>query len=191
MSIASLRGALLITLAGTAVFFAGFFVGHRASPAAVLTKDKIAETTKTADVAKKVAETHQDLTKDVANDVDRTVTRFPDGRVEEHTVDRTKTEAHKVEVRTVVQERVVVQEHVRVEEHEKLVLRRPDWILGVNAGLSVPSLLGHPTTSYLPFDLSRSAVFGVSVERRVLGGTYLGLNANSQGVVGLGLRVTF
>jgi DNA-binding protein len=180
---------LLIGAGALVLFSAGALVGRGTAPAKVITKDQIVEHTVTVQAVKTASEDSRASEKDVAKDVTRTVTRFPDGRTEVRTVDRSKTETKAVEVRTVVQEKIVQVESVRTETHERLVLRRPDWSVGLQAGASVPSLLGRPSTTLLPLPgVYRSAVFGLSIERRIFGDLYAGVHANSQGVIGVGIH---
>lgn len=170
------------------LFFAGAVVGKSCgAPAVVQTKDKIEEykSEKVAEVKK--TDVKKDEQKDVAKDVVRTVIRYKDGRVVTRYVDRTKIETKAAEVRTVIQEKVRTVEVVKIETHEKTVTRRPDWIAGLSAGVSLPALAGRPTTSLLP--LPYSAVIGLSVERRIIGSVYGGLQVNSQGVVAASLKV--
>lgn len=161
------------------------------TPAVVQTKDKVELHQKEQTVETKKTDTAKTQEKQVNKDIarDTTITRYPDGRIvtQKHVTDKSKSDTRAAEVRTVVQEKIKTVEVVRVETHEKTVTRRPDWTAGISAGVSLPALAGRPTTSLLP--LPYSTVIGLSVERRILGSVYGGLNANSEGVVGVGLRV--
>jgi hypothetical protein len=168
-------------------FFAGTRVTSCGAPAVVTTKDKLEERRVEKTDEKKKIDVKKDEQKNVAKDVERVVIRYLDGRVETRIVDHTKIDTRAAEIRTVVQEKIKTVEIIKIETHEKTVTRRPDWIAGVNAGVSLPAMVGRPTTSLLP--LPYSAVVGLSVERRIVGSVYGGVSVNSQGVAAASLKV--
>lgn len=178
-----LAGAVVVV----AVFFGGFLVGRGSGPAVVQTKDAKSEIladhssdTKKVDATKTVATAEN---KDVNKET--TTTKYVDGRVVivERIVDRTKTDTRAAETKIVVQEKIRYVDVVKTETHEKVVTHRPNWALGAQAGVSLPLMKF--------YGLSKSKVFGLSLERRIFGSVYAGINANTHGVLGVGVRVTF
>lgn len=178
------------------VFGSAMFIGGYSAHPSVQTKDKVEEHSKATEVAKNSATTIRDESKAVAKNVetDTTTTKFPDGRITvvERVVDRTKIEAKSAETKIVIQERIKTVEVVKVETHEKLTLRRPDWLLGVQAGASVPGLLfGRPLEASVIPGLPRALTVSLSLERRLFAGVYGGLRVDSRGTVMAGLTVSF
>lgn len=189
------KSVILPILLGAAFFSAGgYLIGRNISPAEVNTKDHLEQRAKTTIEEKTRSEERKDIQQDVAKDVERIkrTTRFPDGRVvtEEKNQDKTKVETKTVEtkVQTVVVEKRV--EVVKVEVHERTVTRHPGWTIGVNAGVSVPALLGRSVPSYLP-SVPSAVVLGLSIEKHLFWNVYGGVWANSQGVVGLSAQGGF
>lgn len=160
----------------------GYVAGRYVQPAKIITKDKVVERVVYRESSGAASVSSTKAAEDRDTDRETRTERFPDGRVVtvDHYIYRTKTVT--VAAQAKVEYRTVVQERVKVEEHEKIVTNRPDWILGANAGL--PLLGGR---NILP----GPAVIGASIERRLFGGVYAGINATSNGVVGVGVRVTF
>ncbi len=192
--------AALGLLLGVGLFGGGYLAGRSGNqPAEVKKTDRLEQRSTSQEKLDAVIAEVKEARKDVAKNVERskTTTRRPDGTVvvEEHVKDLSKTETNTQTKRTevvTVEKRVEV---VKVEVHEKLVLRRPEWMVGVSAGVNVPGLLGRATTSYLPAvfpsSVAKSTVFGVSVEKHLFWGVYGGINANTQGVVGLQVQAGF
>lgn len=188
--------ALSALFALVLLFGSGYLAGRGCSepPAEVRTTDRLEERAKTAIEERSETAERKDEQKDEQKDVEKTktTTRRPDGTVviEERTKDLSKTETKTVQVRV---EKVEVEKRVdvvKVETRERIVTNRPKWLIGVNAGVSIPALLGRPVPSYLP-GVPPAAVIGVSVERHLFWGVYGGVFANSQGVVGGSARKGF
>jgi hypothetical protein len=151
-----------------------YAAGRYATPA------RVVEKVRTVEVEKVVERVRMETVYRAAQDERRNVRREtreekrPDG-----TVITTKVEDDKTETKTATEGRTAA-EAAKAVERERLVEtvrvvegKRPDWLVGAQIGYS------------------NGALYGVSVDRRILGPAYIGVWANTQRAVGVGIRVQF
>lgn len=192
-----------------AVVVAAFLLGRRTAP--VQTK----EVTKTVEVQKQttlvqqkvdIDELKQLLTQYAQNvqknvDVKRVIVYQKDGTktITEETVDKSKSDTEKSTVatddakteKTTAATQTTETTKTVVQTVEKLTLQRPNWILGLQGGVSVPGLFGGDSGhNYLPY-IPQQTSLGLTIDRRLLGGVYGGAWLNTRGEAGLGLRLVF
>lgn len=201
----SLLGWFAVSLLGIVVLAGVFALGVYSAPTKTIEKVKVVEVQKETTVVQQKVDL-EELKRVVAdlqrrNNVvrERTVVVQPDGtRTEtEKEVDKTETSS-RTETTTNTSassstETKVWKETVRVEEKVKLVerLAAPDtWALGVQAGISLPALVGSDVPGFVP-GLPDAVVVGVSVDRRVVGPVWGGAWANSQAAAGVQLRLVW
>lgn len=117
-------------------------------------------------------------------------TKRPDGTV----VTQTKTDSDVNTNTNVAQHadaqhaQTVVQRVVQTVYKEKLVLQQPNWSVYAGAGYALPTALGHPQLGVPGMD---GFVVQAGIDRRIAGPFWLGLWGNTQGTIGLNLRVTW
>jgi hypothetical protein len=188
----------VMLVAGVVIVWFGAFLGGRQSVQRTVEtkvsetqKQSVEERVKTTDVTSTVQDTA--VRKDQVETV-REVRR-PDGTVETTRTTRhsDRVEARRSDEHQQVGERVRVEtrEVVRVEERRVEVTRgvRPDWVVGVMGGVSVPDLAGGGH-NYIP-GLPGYAVVGISAQHHFIGPVYAGAWATSQGAGGLSLSVAW
>lgn len=180
-------------LAVLAIFLAGFGTAIVSRPAKV--EEKVV--TKT-EVQTKVEWRDRVVTQKVyveaekkREHVETTVTKAPDGTqvtkvTRDVSVDDDKrADSHVDETRSGTATQTVKQ----VEFRDRLVLSQPNWDAHVGVGVSIPTfLLGAPEIGIPGL---RGAVIDFGLDRRIAGPFWLGVWANSQGVVGVEGRLTW
>lgn len=186
------KGIVIAVVACLLCLLLGYGGGRYAQPAKVVEKEKVV--TVDHDVIK-----YQDriVTQKVYVEVEKehkhqetTTTKKPDGEVVTTTktdtdVDEsTKADTNKTEEKVVYQDRIVTQ----TVEKEKLVLRQPDWRISAGAGYSIPYALGQASPGVPGM---QGFVVNAGVDRRIVGPVWLGVQGNTQGVVGLQLSAVF
>jgi hypothetical protein len=103
-----------------------------------------------------------------------------DTKTDSRTDTTTNTQTDKKETEKVVEYRD--REVVKVVEHDKLVENaKPDWRIGVTAGVDVLDA----------WKGNLAPVYGGSVARRVAGPIFLGVFGDSRGVAGVGIQLDF
>lgn len=131
------------------------------------------------------------LTLNVVTDakVDRVVVTEvkPDGTKtiteHDHSENHSETAATKTEIQTVeVTKEVKVVDMVKV--HELVENAKPQWRIGVHAGLDIPSLT-KPGSNPDPL------IIGGSVDRRILGPIFMGVWGNNKLQGGVGVSIEF
>ena len=191
------------------IFWVGYSVGHRRAPVQVREVEKRVEVQKQTMVVQQkvdISELKQVLTQyaqQVQKDVStrRVIVVNKDGSktITEERTDKSKTDTEKASdtkdaaaSTTTTQKTVEVTKTVTVEKTvDRLVLSKPNWLVGLQGGISLPHLIdGDAGPNYLPY-IPRQTVLGLTVDRRLLGGLYGGAWANTRGEAGLGLRLAF
>lgn len=186
-----------LVLVALALGGGGYALGRYAQPAKVITTEKVVTV-----VQEKVVYQDRVVIKEVkVKDKDKekekhtttTTTKTPDGTVVTKTETSTKTkEKENEKTNTDTQkEKVVTVEKVveKVVEKEKLVeSKKLDWIVHAGAGVSIPTLLGAEQQGVPGL---RGFVIDAGVDRRVVGPFYIGVQSNTEGVVGIRLSGAF
>jgi hypothetical protein len=182
-----------------------FVLGRATAPVQVRTETKIVEKQTTVveqkvdlnELKTVVVRAASDTQKDV--DTKKTVVINKDGSktITTETVDKSKTSTAKSEDTKADIKQVKNTASTSIVETQKTVvvqplrLSPPDWLVGVQAGVSLPGLVGtDPGPNYFPYIPTRTSL-GLTIDRRILGGVYGGIWINTRGEVGLGLRLAF
>lgn len=195
----------ILAAVGAALLAIGYVSGRYMTPAKVVEKEKLIERHTIKEVAVLDKQLLEETIKSAVskaikqNDIKwkERIERRPDGTVieERETEDKSREEKEtktdekttKIEKVIEIQYRDVIKE--KIVEKLKIVEVKPDWIIGANAGISVPSLLRDD--QFRLVKIPGGVIFGVDVDRRILGDFYLGAWANSMGAIGLGAKLTF
>lgn len=158
----------------------------------VVYKDRIVEKIVEKEKVVEDKKVDKDIKKNVK--VTKTEIKKPDGTtiVSETTEDKTEDKTREVETKVV--EKVVYQDKIveKLVEKEvvKIVGTDRDWRVGLMLGTSVTNLSVSPEAPYL-----NPIIVGVGVERRIVGGLYAGLWAQTSSFktleAGIGLSFNF
>lgn len=170
----------------------GYGSGRYVQPAKVVEKEKIV-----TQIQEKIVYQDRVVTQKVLVEVEKkqqhtetTTTKKPDGEIvtttktDINTDERTKDSESKTEEKVVYKDRVVQQ----VVEKEKIVTNQPDWRVAAGAGYSIPYALGADSPGVPGL---QGFVINAEVDRRILGPVWLGVQGNTQGVVGLTISGVF
>lgn len=185
-----------IVLIALALFGAGVAIGRFMLPPQTVVTEKVREVTKTQVVTQTKTEVQVVKVHDAQTQsrVHRTITEGidPPGC-------RSKTTVEDINVDSVVHDnthdtriqyvdRVVEKWQDRIVEKQTKTLSQPDWSMYAGAGVDVMYFLGqgqHGIPGLQGF------VVQAGIDRRILGPFWAGVWANTEGVAGLNLRVTW
>ncbi len=181
---------------GVVMFAAGFSSGRFALPAKVVVTEKIKEVIKEVVVEKIKTEVKivKVYVENKAERIHRVVTeeKRPDGTEIKTTNEdiNTDTVVHENTNTTEIKyvDRVVEKLVEKMVEKEKLVLNQPNWHVGAGVGVAIPYYLGQGSPGVPGLE---GVVISAQVERKIIGPFFLGLQGNTQGVVGLSLSGAF
>lgn len=190
------RHWIYLVLAAILLAGGGFAVGRYLTPPATITTEKVHEVTKDVVVTKteiqiqkvyihdseKQEKIHRVVAETTATDGSKTKTTTEDIGVDTVVHDNT----HDTEVKYV--DRVVEKYVDRIVEKKTQVLKTNDWRIAAGAGIAIPYFLGQGSPGIPGL---QGAVINVEADRRIIGPFWMGLQGNSQGVVGLNLSAVF
>ena len=187
----------LIVLAVLLLFGGGYATGRWAQPPNVVTvekehvvvQEKIVTQTqvqvKTVYIHDKQQEkkTHTTITVVIKPDGTKTTTSTEDDDTNTNTHDGTNTEASKntEQTQTKYVDRVI-------EKTVTITTPKPQWRVAAGVGLAIPYFIGQGSPGVPGLS---GAVINVELDRRIIGPFFMGLQANSQGVLGLNLSGIF
>lgn len=186
----------VIALVVLVLFCAGYATGRYATPPKVVVTEKVREVEKEKVVT--VTKTDVQIVKvrdaQTAERVHRVTTedKKPGGEVVTTTTEDRNVDSvvhdHDQEVKVQYVDRVV--EKVVQRDVEKVVkqIRQPDWSIYAGVGLDIPAFLGQGQHGVPGL---QGLVVQAGVDRRILGLFWLGLYGNTEGVLGLNLRVAW
>jgi hypothetical protein len=173
-----MRTKVILAVCGLVLLSGGFAAGRYVIPPKVVVTEKVKEVEKQVVVTK--TEVKVVTVKDTTTVVrykertekkpDGTVITEIEGGTEEHVDESTDTEVKKDDI--------AVKESSKDVEKTKTVENRPDWLIGVGAGVALTSVTELP-------------VLQLSVDRRIFGPVFGGLVVSNKGFVGIGIKIEF
>lgn len=183
----------------------GFAAGRYAAPDRVVVTEKVrvVEVEKQVVVTQVKTEIERVYIKDEkkATHTEETDVKHPDGTVEHKktTDENAETVVHQQEVKFVDRwnERIVEKKVEVFKDREKLIERsRPAWEIGAMGGVDLPSVFGARESkgfSILPNIGSTNIVpvFGLDLQRRVVGPIKAGIWGLSSGAAGIKVSIEF
>lgn len=195
MSRARWMAAGAVALVAAGIFGGGYVVGRGDVRTVTVTQERTVRTKDTdTHVAASAAATQTDVKPRVITRWKTRIVVAPDGtRTEEREGERNASaESHTSTATTASTVDVHEREASVHEVITRIVVTPPSALLvGLQAGVSLPGLLGgDPGRQLVPL-LPRSFAGAVSVQRRLWGSTYAGVWASSAGAAGLGVTVGF
>lgn len=182
----------LMILLGLFLFGGGLAAGRFGLPAKVVTKTEVKTETVTKTEFKDRIVVQKVYVKDQKKNqhTETTTTKAPDGTVVTKTVTDTKTDTdtHVDTNRVEYKDRIVEKLVEKIVEKEKIVTNMPNWMVQAGAGVAIPYYLGQDSPGVPGL---RGVVIDAGLSRRIVGPFWLGVRANTQGVLGLQLSGTF
>ncbi len=194
------RKKLLACGVALALLLISFSVGRYSRPARVEVRE---HTTIQTQVVTKTVD-HDVIQIQTVHDVvkqNNVVTKIewrtaPDGSktVTETTADLTKTSEEDKTARQDVSDHqvaTVATSKTDVTKSTVTTNARPDWSVSLMPGLDVRGVASDGLGNLAGAGLLKNGVLGASVDRRILGGLFIGVHADTRGVAGLTARIEF
>jgi hypothetical protein len=178
----------------------GWELGRKTTPARVEQVEVVKEVVKEIEVVKVVTQVKvvKAKTTNVDKEKETRIETKPDGTSVTTIVERDKTKIDERTVADLNQQIDDLKTKLAAKESEKKIttINAPNWAVDLQAGVSVPGLIGEKSVGLrLPGPVPDWVVVGASVQKRigeVFGANlYGGVWGNSQGAAGLSVRVTF
>jgi uncharacterized protein HemX len=194
------RNLVIAILVALALGIGGFAVGRYTKAPVTITKTEVKTQIQTQ-VKTEIQYKDRIVEKKVYVEVEKkdshtstTTTKKPDGTVvttqtvDEHVDENTNVNTSKDAQHQQDTQQVATQTVVQTVVQTKLVLQQPDWSVYAGAGYSLPHVVSGTT---LGIPGLNGWVVQAGVDRRLAGPFWTGLFINTQGTVGLNLRVTW
>jgi hypothetical protein len=186
------RGWFIMGAIALLLLLVGYGAGRYATPAKVVTQtvtktvtqdkivyqDRVVTQKVLVEKEKRITHTVTVTDKKPTGEVVTTVTQ--DNHVDEDETEGVTKTDDKSKTETKLTKQSVVQ--------TKTVTNQPNWRIGAGLGYAIPYALGHASPGVPGM---RGAVVDVEAARRLGGPVWIGVKANTQGVLGFGLAVEF